>query len=245
MKASEFVILHDILKAKVGNDIWRYGMTALCNFQFHLIARIDDTTQLVLEHIRVHNTFPNALKTRLNWSKNVEDERDAPWQIVLGAMNPVYCVLCRLGLWLETNLTNNPFAMASPYVFAFSEDITVPKGGQKAKDIAQVIFGQKVFPGPQFVDNENGPLGSHSIRKYAATHARRCGVTMDEKDIRGRWKGKGRVSDVYDDVELPYPDAKVVYWRTVLLSLERWFEFGDDVNICADPCCAKSLEKGA
>jgi hypothetical protein len=163
----------------------------------------------VLEHIRVHDTFPNALKTRLNWSKNVEDERDAPWQIVLGAMNPVYCVLCSLGLWLETNLTNNPFAMASPYVFAFSEDITVPKGGQKAKDIAQVIFGQKVFPGPQFVDDENGPLGSHSIRKYAATHARRCGVTKDEKDIRGRWKGKGRVSDVYDDVELPYPDAKV------------------------------------
>ena len=35
MKASEFVILYDILKAKVGNDIWRYGMTALCNFQFH------------------------------------------------------------------------------------------------------------------------------------------------------------------------------------------------------------------
>ena len=52
-------------------------------------------------------------------------------------------------------------------------------------------------------------LGSHSIRKFAATHARRCGVTKDEKDIRGRWKGKGRVSDVYDDVELPYPDCKV------------------------------------
>ncbi len=34
-------------------------------------------------------------------------------------------------------------------------------------------------------------------------------MTKDEKDIRGRWKGAGRVSDVYDDVELPYPDAKV------------------------------------
>ena len=34
-------------------------------------------------------------------------------------------------------------------------------------------------------------------------------MTKDEKDIRGRWKGQGRVSDVYDDVELPYPDAKV------------------------------------
>jgi hypothetical protein len=28
------------------------------------------------------------------------------------------------------------------------------------------------------------------------------------KDLRGRWR-KGRVSDVYDDIELPFPDAKV------------------------------------
>jgi hypothetical protein len=27
--------------------------------------------------------------------------------------------------------------------------------------------------------------------------------------MRGRWQNKARVSDVYDDIELPYPDAKV------------------------------------
>jgi len=52
-------------------------------------------------------------------------------------------------------------------------------------------------------------LGSHSIRKFAATHTRRCGCSKDDKDIRGRWKSKARVSDVYEDTELPYPDAKV------------------------------------
>ncbi|KAI2508148.1 hypothetical protein MHU86_6321 [Fragilaria crotonensis] len=31
----------------------------------------------------------------------------------------------------------------------------------------------------------------------------------NDKDTRGHWKGKGRVSDCYDDVELPYPDCKV------------------------------------
>jgi hypothetical protein len=56
---------------------------------------------------------------------------------------------------------------------------------------------------------EMSMLGRHSIRKYAAIFAQRCGVTKDEKPIRGRWKGAGRVSDMYDDVELPYPDAKV------------------------------------
>ena len=54
-----------------------------------------------------------------------------------------------------------------------------------------------------------GLLGSHSIRKFASTHVRRCGISKDDKDTRGRWKGRGRVSDQYNDVELPYPDCKV------------------------------------
>jgi hypothetical protein len=43
-----------------------------------MIAQIDDTTQVIMEHIRVHDNFENALKTQLNWSKNIQDERDAP-----------------------------------------------------------------------------------------------------------------------------------------------------------------------
>ena len=68
-------------------------MSAMINFQFHVIGRIDDTTQVLINHIRVHDSFPNCLKTKLNWSKNVRDERDAPWQIILGAMDTTYCVL--------------------------------------------------------------------------------------------------------------------------------------------------------
>jgi hypothetical protein len=66
-------------------------------------------------------------------------------------------------------------------------------------------------------------LGSHSIRKYAATFARRCGVTQNEKDIRGQWKGAGRVSYVYDDVELPYPDAKVDEKLCDKTLLDYWY----------------------
>ena len=43
----------------------------------------------------------------------------------------------------------------------------------------------------------------------SSTHARRSGAYKDERDIRGRWKGKQRVGDRYDDVELPWPDLKV------------------------------------
>jgi hypothetical protein len=48
--------------------VWQYGLYAPTNFQFHLIARIDDTTQVLTENIRVNDSFPNALKTRLNLS---------------------------------------------------------------------------------------------------------------------------------------------------------------------------------
>jgi len=232
---SEFRVLHRVLTTNrnecslsTTNPILKpFGLPALLNFQFHLIARIDDTTQVLLSNLRAHDSFPtNVLKTRLNWSKNVHEERDAPWQMVLGCMDTVYCVLVSIALFLELNLSQNPSAMLSPYLFCFCNDVTVPGGGQKTKEIVQNVLGQQIFKQAEFVghvaanddgdhrhDNEAkesaGFLGSHSIRKYAATHARRCGCTKDEKDIRGRWKNRARTSDVYDDVELPYPDAKV------------------------------------
>jgi hypothetical protein len=43
--------------------VLRYGLPALLNFQFHLIARIDDTTQVLLSNLRPHEFFgTNVLK---------------------------------------------------------------------------------------------------------------------------------------------------------------------------------------
>jgi hypothetical protein len=122
MTEKEFKRLHEIFKSYGGShslSIWKFGMPALINFQFHIIGRIDDTTQVIMDHICVHNNFEHALKTNLTWSKNVQDERDAPWQIVLGSMNPVFCVRISLGFWLESNLRSTPSAMALPYIFFF------------------------------------------------------------------------------------------------------------------------------
>jgi hypothetical protein len=124
-------------------------------------------------------------------------------------MDPLYCVITSLALWLETFfIGDNPTTALPPYVFGFSDDIQVPRGGGKAKDTVQDIFGKEVFKQEEFTDNA-GPLGSHSVGKYASTHVCRSDINKDKKDIRERWKRKGRVSDVYDDVELPYPDVKV------------------------------------
>ena len=156
-------------------------MSAMINFQSHVIGRIDDTTQVVVDHLRVHDSFLNCLKTKLNWSKNVGDERNAPWQIVMGSMDTMYCVLVSLAVWMEMNMRANASAGNSPYVFSFSDDVAVPSGGLKAKSIAQTIFGQNVFKMEQFRNaaDSGSLLGSHSIRKYAATHARKCGCNKD------------------------------------------------------------------
>jgi hypothetical protein len=98
--------------------------------------------------------------------------------------------------------------------------LTLPSGGQKTKEMAQNIFGQKYLS--MRSSNLQGLLGSHSIRKFAATDAHCCGISKVDKDTRGHWKGKSSVSDCYDDVALPYPgDCKVaeeaLYWRALLL----------------------------
>lgn len=92
-------------------------------------------------------------------------------------------------------------------MFGFTDNIMVPKGGEHAKDLVQSIFNSEIFNRQEFVDT--GPLGSHSVRKFASSHVRKCGISRDEKDIRGRWKSRRHVSDIYDDVELPFIDAKV------------------------------------
>jgi hypothetical protein len=208
----EFRTMQKILQNHDRNSsIWRYGLYALTNFQFHLLARIDDTTQVLVENLKVHDSFCNALKTRLNWSKNVSEERDAPWQIVLGSMDTAFCVYASLSLWMEVNLRTNPNALLSPYLFSFCDDNSIPSGGQKSKETAHNMFN-KIFKMEEFTGSgaaADNMLGSHSIRKFAATHARRSGCSKDDKDIRGRWKSKARVSDVYEDTELPFPDAKV------------------------------------
>jgi hypothetical protein len=88
---SEFCVLHNILETyrdDVSNTnpiLKPFDLPALLNLQFHMIARIDDTTQVLLANLRMHETFPtNLLKTRLNWSKNVHEDCDTPWEMVLG-----------------------------------------------------------------------------------------------------------------------------------------------------------------
>ena len=75
----------------------------MMNYQYHyyLISQIDDATQLVHQNVKTHDNMHFVLKTKLQWSKNVNEEQDAPWQHLFAAMDPVYCPHIALALWLE------------------------------------------------------------------------------------------------------------------------------------------------
>jgi hypothetical protein len=53
--------------------------------------------------------------------------------------------LIRIELWLEFNFIPNLSATLSPYLLPFSDDIILPLGFQKSKDIVQCIFAQRIL----------------------------------------------------------------------------------------------------
>ena len=188
----------------------KYGIPALLCFQFHVIGRVDDCCKWYRSNLATHDQYPGkAARFRLAWSKNVTDERDAPWQHLFGAMDWVFCTLLHVGLWLEIFHTITPGASDGPFVFSFTDDTTSDHEtiARKSKNRLYRILAPilKAIG----LEANNGPVGSHSIRKLAATFARLMGISKDDKDTRGRWKGRKRVSDVYDDVQLDFVDARV------------------------------------
>jgi hypothetical protein len=64
------------------DPIKRYALPGFFVFQYNLIARMDDTCKFKIENLTQCHDFDFALKGRLCWSKNVNEERDAPNQII-------------------------------------------------------------------------------------------------------------------------------------------------------------------
>jgi hypothetical protein len=201
LEPEEFEQLIAIIEENADNN--RYALSALNRFQFHMIARIDDTAKFYVEDLKANTQFDFTLLAKMCWSKNVQDERDAPDQIVMGAMDRRYCVLLGMAAHLETWIESGDGA-TNPFVFGFGGEEDPLRNKAKAKHFLKA----QVFSNPEFITGP-GEVGSHSIRKYAATYARRNGCPRDDTDGRGRWKKRKRQVDTYIEPTLPYPDARV------------------------------------
>ncbi|CAB9505505.1 unknown protein [Seminavis robusta] len=168
--------------------------------QVHLITRTDDISKLKYSDYKPHPDFPFALSCKVHWSKNISEERQCPDQIILGSMDTDFCAMLGLANYMEASFNYGYGAAGREDAFLFTPE-SDPKLAPKHCNAAYRNILKAVFLSAPFCA---GVLGSHSIRKFAATLARGMGATADEVDIRGRWKARlsGRVVD-------PWIDARV------------------------------------
>lgn len=173
---------------------------------------MDCTSRVLKTNFNRSEQFPQFLTVRLKWSKNVSDERSAPRQVILGAMNQQVCTVLALALFLEKWIKDGEGA-ASQWLFC--DGFTDSRSDLKYQDAEcerwkssyAKFFKTNVLLNPQFVkDREEGCLGTHSIRKCATTFCRQNGVSKDDTDYRARWKCDGRQQDNYTSTQLTWPD---------------------------------------
>ena len=119
LKQEEFLFLLELSKASE-DPVEKYGYPGFFIVEYSLIARIDCTSQFLAENLTTSSDFDFVLRGRLSWSKNVNEERDAPNQILIGAMDQNYCTLLGLAVALEVAMDAVDEGGLSPYVFGFS-----------------------------------------------------------------------------------------------------------------------------
>ena len=140
----------------------------------------------------MHDKFSHSLKVRLNWSKkNVNDERDSPFQLVLGSMNHIYSVLWSLGLSLKLSIKQP--AMESPYLFSFCDDFRIPEGRQKAKSMIQ-SFLTKMFKRREFhKEEENAKFFCWARTVFVSLHVHMFVLAVSTKMKKTLERGRLRI----------------------------------------------------
>lgn len=180
-------------------------------YQYYLIARCDDVGHFMIRDLHGHTDLrfsSFALQTKVSWSKNVYEERDCPDQIFFGSFDSQYCLLLSMSIYLEVWLGDNTVNTNKRFLFAASnndpadDDKTVERLKTNYSKVLRKYFVEFVRLSKE--------LGTHSIRKFAASFARGLGCLVDEIDGRGRWrKGSRKIVDRYINIDQQFLDATV------------------------------------
>ena len=134
--------------------------------------------------------FDGYLTAKIAWSKNIRDETNSPVQLLLADMDPRSCVYLSLALWLEKWLAYGD-GVTSQWLFckgSTTETSPYPDQ-QKEANRGKITYSRalkRALESPSFEradgNRPGAKLGSHSIRKKAATMAREKGCPKDDLD---------------------------------------------------------------
>jgi hypothetical protein len=113
-----------------------------------MIGRLDDTAKFRQPDLQPYPKYRDyAIIGRLPWSKNVNEERDAPQQLIFGVMDPRYDTLSLLGLWLENE-----------FIFCLDGFEDPIRSKERVRQVLSMVLSDD-----QFHARDLGLLGSHSI----------------------------------------------------------------------------------
>ncbi|KAG9407882.1 hypothetical protein AC1031_021123 [Aphanomyces cochlioides] len=112
-------------------------------------------------------------------------------------MDERLCVLLNLAVYLE--LIEDDSIVDEKFLFGNGVD-----GDRSVRDLLRTALENSAFK--KILD---GNLGTHSIRKDPATYCARNGVSRENIELRGRWRGYKKQVDTYIDIDRPLPDAQV------------------------------------
>ncbi|KAL7513414.1 hypothetical protein ACHAXN_010510, partial [Cyclotella atomus] len=214
---SEFKQVLDTCQASLEADFDRkYRYPAMMKFMFHFIARGDDAAHVFKSSLVPSMQYQWALMCKLRWCKNVREPRECPHQILLGSMNPDYCLMLSLSVFLEAWISQgqgrtSQWLFSDGVTIASSADDEIDRETNRCKNglyscISSIVKSEEFVVDPAASSNQT--LANHSTKKYATTHGRRRGVPKDFMDVRARWKAQKRIQDTYADTFLPWPDIK-------------------------------------
>jgi hypothetical protein len=111
--------------------------------------------------------------------KNIVNENQSTMQILFGLMDLLVCPFLNLVVYFECVWEE---ATSAGNLFPEHQIQGIP-------NFLSTIFGSEHFPSSNMVNK----LGTHSIRKGAATYASCNGITKDWISKRGHWRGQAQM----------------------------------------------------
>jgi hypothetical protein len=199
-EASEFIqVLNSLQNQPASEFEKKYKYPAMLKTVLHFIARGDDAAHIFKSSLQQSTQYPWMLMLKLRWSKNVREHCECPFQVMLGSMNPLFCILLGLSIVLEEWIERGKGRVSQ---WMFTDGVTtanspaeeIKKETKRCKSglykAVKSIVKSLLFVIDSAVENSEYKLANHSTKKFATTHARRRGVLKDFTDYRARWKIK-------------------------------------------------------
>jgi hypothetical protein len=177
-----------------------YMILAVMMLQWHFIGQINDIMCLATTTIQQNLRHPFCLQLKMCKSKNIRSEQDMPTQFFFASMDPLVCHVLNLAVYVEMFGTQG----SGQKIFDW-------KSTRSFFEYLEKLFASPHFKAARagFKAARAGKLGTHSLRKGLSTYASQFGLSRDWISLRGCWRATKKQVDIYIDVDLPYPDAKV------------------------------------